>query len=352
MEIGGAQRLLSEILPLTMNRGLDVSVLVFFRLHNDFERKIEDAGIEIISLDTKTKFSIKVFITLVRILNKWDIAHVHLFPALYIVSLLSFFFPSLRLVYTEHSTHNKRRNRKKLRNVERFIYGRYKRIISISTQTQDKLLKWLNIKNENSQFVIIENGVNLTDYSFYIGQENQEKKNILMVSRFSDQKDQVSLIRALEYIKTPDVYVFFAGEGPNLEKCKKMAKESDLYDRIKFLGNRSDIPKLIAESYIGVQSSIWEGFGLTAVEFMAGGKPIIASNVDGLKQVVEGAGLLFEVGDYKELACKIDILLNNKSYYKMISKRCIKRSEEYNINSMVDKYINIYESLMNCNSHD
>lgn len=349
LEVGGAQKLLTNILPLMKDKGFDVSVLVFFRLYNSFEHTIERNGIEIMSLNTRRKFSIKMFISIIQTLKKWNIVHVHLFPALYVISLVSVFLPSLKLVYTEHSTHNRRREKKILKYVECLVYSRYKKTISISHQTQERLLEWISFDNKKSQLVVVENGVNLADYALHINiTDRTETKMVLMISRFSEQKDQATLIRALKFIKTPGVIVVFAGEGSNIEKCKDLAKRINVYDRVRFLGNRNDIPKLISESDIGVQSSLWEGFGLTAVEFMAGGKPIIASNVNGLKQVVEGAGLLFEVGNHQELAGKIDLLLNDRAYYEMISKRCVERSKVYDINNMVNKYIDIYNEIYTC----
>ena len=132
------------------------------------------------------------------------------------------------------------------------------------------------------------------------------------------------------------------GDGENLGHCKKVAQDIGVVNRVQFLGARSDVAELIAKSLIGIQSSNWEGFGLTAVEIMACGKPIVATNVNGLKQVVEGAGLLFEVGDYKTLSKIIAGLINNKNQYDSMVEKSKKRAEEYNIEKTAEKYINAY----------
>ena len=66
---------------------------------------------------------------------------------------------------------------------------------------------------------------------------------------------------------------------------------------------------------MGIQTSNWVGFGLTAVEIMAARKLVVATNVDGLKQVVERADLLFDVGDYMTLADLINSLLHVMRFY-------------------------------------
>ena len=135
------------------------------------------------------------------------------------------------------------------------------------------------------------------------------------------------------------------GDVENLEHCKQVAKECGVEGRVQFLGARSDVADLIAESYIGIQSSNWEGFGLTAVEIMACGKPIIATDVDGLKQVVEGAGLLFSVGDYIALSNIVNELLNNKANYDKMVMVSKERAAKYDISQTVGKYIDTYKSL-------
>ena len=79
---------------------------------------------------------------------------------------------------------------------------------------------------------------------------------------------------------------------------------------------------------------------------MAGKKPVIASNVAGLKQVVEGAGLLFPAGNEKYLAYCITKLLIDKQYYNQISERCFNRAFQYDIHMMVEKYIEEYKKVL------
>ena len=78
---------------------------------------------------------------------------------------------------------------------------------------------------------------------------------------------------------------------------------------------------------------------------MSCGKPVIASDVDGLKQVVEGAGEIFHKGDIIGLAGSINSLLLDKYKYERVSSFCLKRAMRYDIDFMVDKYLEIYNVL-------
>ena len=96
-------------------------------------------------------------------------------------------------------------------------------------------------------------------------------------------------------------------------------------------------------------SSHWEGFGLSAVEAMASGKPVIASDVDGLKQVVEGYGLIFREDDAIDLSIKILSLYNDPDVRKQMAERCRLRSLDFDIRHMVRSYLDCYQKIINQN---
>lgn len=338
LEIGGAQRLLADLLPLQTTTA-NVRLLVYERVGNDFEASIEKAGIEILCLNEHNFHNPSVILRMRRIFKDYDLVHAHLFPTVYWASLAARGL-DVKLVYTEHSTSNSRRNKWYFRPIERFMYGRYDKIISISQQTQDALTTWLG-KHDN-RFVVINNGVDTEKFASV--KVPVVPKSLIMVSRFATSKDQETVIRAMQFIDKKAT-VRFVGDGENRAHCEKLAVDLGVANRIQFLGARSDVPELISSSYIGIQSSNWEGFGLTAVEIMACGKPIIATNVDGLKQVVEGAGEVFNVGNASELAARVNYLLKDTCYYQAMVNRCLQRAKEYDIAIMAERYLQIYKSL-------
>lgn len=337
LEIGGAQRLLSDLLPKQKQQGIDVSLLVLKSEDNAFSKKVADAGVPIISLNVKSFRNPFLAFTIRKIIRQYDVVHAHLVHALYICSLAARGLKT-KMVYTEHSTSNNRRGKSYVRPIEKFIYGRYDKLISISQQTQDALQEWLQSKDE--RFVVINNGIDTKAFA------NIHKeiipKSLIMVSRFASSKDQETVIRAMKELDD-DVILRLVGDGENLEHCKQVARECGVEDRVQFLGARADVAELVAESYIGIQSSNWEGFGLTAVEIMACGKPVIATNVDGLKQVVEGAGNLFPVGDEKALMSIVYSILSDSSLYKKMSDLSKERALIFDIENTSKKYKNIYE---------
>jgi len=341
LEIGGAQRLLSELLPIIKIKG-DITLLVLYDIDNELKNRIISNSIKIINLNQKKIYNPLIVLQLIKIIKEYDIIHVHLFPTLYWVGIASLFCSHKILLYTEHSTFNKRRNHRCLLFFEKYIYSLYNIIISISKQTQINLISWLQKEFEDPHFKIIENGINLNLYSKINNQTNN--KNLIMISRFVDSKDQQTVIKAMPYIDN-NINLFFVGDGNTKDDCISLAKKLNVIHRIKFLGTRNDIPQLIQDSYIGIQSSNWEGFGLSALEIMASKRPIIASNIHGLKEIVENAGLLFEKGNEKQLANHINTLINDEAYYNKIANSCYNRAKIYSIENMANRYYNLYEYL-------
>ncbi len=340
LETGGAQRLLSDILPI-MARDNEVTLLVNRRVENEFTDKIERAGVRVVSSESSL-YSLKNIFTIAEQSRHNDITHVHLFPTVYWAAFASLFSAS-KFVYTEHSTSNRRRGKWYLRPIEIFVYSRYAKIISISQQTQNSLIDWLGVK-ESKRLVVINNGVDLAAFQ---GLKKGKKypRTLIMVSRFVASKDQETVIKAMKRLRD-DIHIIFVGDGENLNACQEYAASCNLLDRVHFEGCQTDVASWLAMADIGIQSSNWEGFGLTAIEMMAAGLPVVGTEVNGLKQVIEGAGLLFPVGDEKELAGIINRLFSDEEYYTLVASRCFERSKLYDVSYTVAGYLSLYKQLL------
>ncbi len=93
-------------------------------------------------------------------------------------------------------------------------------------------------------------------------------------------------------------------------------------------------------------SSHFEGLSLSSVEGMSVGKPFLASDVDGLREVVKDAGVLFPHSDAEALAQEIRMLDADPTYYRNVAEACRKRASQYDISTMSRNYMNVYKSLI------
>lgn len=356
---GGAEKLIEEITPIMNSiQGVQVEVLLLTDKNNVFDKNLKDKDVKVEVIPIRNIRSIKniYYIRKYLIKGKYDIVHAHLFTSNYWVSLASKFMFKYRpkLVITEHNTHNRRREKLFLKYPEKYIYKSYDKIISISGKTQENLIRWLNPKNSDEhKFMTIPNGINVSRFTNAKPYKKEEvndsftdkTKLLCMAGSFSKQKDQATIVRAMKMLPN-DIHLLLVGEGELKQKNYKLARELNLENRIHFLGFRNDIEKIFKTSDIIILSSHWEGFGLVAAEGMAAGKPVIASDVDGLREVVKNLGILFPSGDDKELSTIIKRLLTNEEEYKKVSKACLKGSSKFDVNEMAMNYVREYSNLL------
>lgn len=346
----GAAKIVKDLVDYQITHGNLVTVVSLSIMSPSYEKDLKKFGCEVIYLENRrySLYNPKFFFQLRKIIKEFDIVHVHLFPALYWVALAKYFSSaSCKLVLTEHSTFNNRQSFKILKPIERFIYSKYDAIVAISEGVSLFFKSYLGNKY---QFFVINNGVNVKNIRQceIIGREqlnlSSQAKLIVQIGRFYPQKDQKTLIKALALLPD-DFYVLFVGDGPLLDEYQKLAQYYNLSKRILFLSVREDAISILKASDIVVMSSNFEGFGLAAVEGMAAGKPVIASDVEGLSNIVEGAGLLFEPHNEKDLAAKIRLLMEDQLFYKSVSEKCKQRSEKYDVSVMGNRYNQLYQSL-------
>jgi len=354
LEIGGAESLLVNSLPsYRSSPQLDVvDVLILKEVKSNLSTKLEGLNnIKCFYLSQGTLYNPLLIFGILKYIKKYDIIHIHLFPSLYFTViarlLLIFTKKSVKLVYTEHSTHNKRRDQNIFKYFDKFIYSKLDFIGAISKGTKDNLVKHLG-EFFKDKIEVIPNGIDLDLFNSILENSKQIETSpnfvLIQVSSFRSQKDQKTLIRALIYL--PEYIVLkLVGEGPLMEECVQLAKNLNVINRVEFLGLRTNVPELINQSDVCVLSSNIEGFGLAIVEGMAMKKPCIASNIEGLSDIVKGYGLLFERGDSQELASLILKLYQDLNFYEKVASRCYERASEFDLKKMVNNYIIRYETL-------
>ncbi|WP_278626057.1 glycosyltransferase [Parabacteroides gordonii] len=347
----GAARILKDLAGYQVTHGNLVTVVSLSVKLPSYDKDLEDLGCKVVYLENR-RFSLynpKFFFQLKKIIKEYDIVHVHLFSALYWVALAKCFSSaSCKLVLTEHSTFNNRQSFKILKPIEKFIYSRYDAIVAVSNGVYECFRYYLG---DTGKWFIINNGIKINDIQCNSAID-REKLNvpdsatlIVQVAKFESQKDQKTLIKALSFL-SDDFYAVFVGNGSLLAEHKKLTQSLHLSDRVIFLGMRDDVYSILKASDIVVMASHFEGFGLAAVEGMAAGKPIVASNVDGLRDVVANAGILFRPKDEVELASCLLKLKKDKNYYYMIADKCKQRSLYFSSEKMSESYLQLYNKLL------
>jgi glycosyltransferase involved in cell wall biosynthesis len=346
---GGAEKLLVDTIPIYIARGITVDLLLLNGTEYPLLAQLKQKTITKIQVIGKgSVYNPWYIIKLIPHLKKYDLVHVHLFPSLYWVAFAKWFsFSRTPLVYTEHSTSNKRR-KLIFKLIDRMIYGAYKKIITIALVVEKNLKAHLHTKG--SKFVLIPNGVPTEiikkaqplDRAQFLTSENE--RIIIQVSSFRPPKDQETVINSLTLMQSK-VRLLLVGDGESLSYHKALVEEKGLQDKVLFLGIRMDVPQLLKTADVVVLSSHYEGLSLSSIEGLASGKPFVASRVPGLTEVVEGAGILFPDGDANALAKELDALLESQSHYNKTAAQCQERVAQYSIDKMIEKHITLYREL-------
>ncbi len=344
LRTGGAEHLMVDLLPKLRDLGNDVELLLFDGTRTAFYKELEQEGIKIHSFGIGGNvYQPRNIFKLRKFIGKYDIVHTHntacqLFAP--IAKLLK--CSKVKLVTTEHSTNNRRRGKWYLKSADKWMYARYAKVICISEQLQRNLEEHIG---KHDKIMTIFNGVDTAKFLSPIKDISGNGSFIItMVASLSAAKDQDTLIRAMAEL--PDNYLLrIVGDGPRRGILENLVTQLRVNERVAFLGIRTNIPDLLCESDVNVLSTHWEGFGLVSVEGMASGRPFIASDVDGLREVVKNAGILFSHGDYKQLAQEIKELCERPVFYKKVAEKCQERAKQFDISKMAKQYNAIYQNL-------
>lgn len=347
---GGAEKLIHDMALELKDMNIEFSIILLTNVNDIYGKKLQEVGIDVIYLSNKWDiYSPKNIFKLKKILKHYDIIHTHTYTAQLWTAFSSLFLgKKKKYITTEHSTSNRRREKFYFKYLDGWMYSRYNKIISITDATQINLKKWLNNKNPEKHLVI-NNGINLKKYYSTTPinrkeiNQNLKEEDILicMIGRFSEQKDQKTLIKSMKFLNE-SYKLILLGDGNNKSE-KELVDELNLKERVYFLGYKSNVAEIVKSCDIAVLSSHWEGFGLAAVESMALGIPTIGSNVDGLREVLENGGIVFEKEKEKDLYRKIMGI--DKKNYEELSRKGKEKSKKYSLDKMIKKYLDLFNSI-------
>ena len=347
--LAGAESLTKELALNFHGRGIEVAVYVLKPLAISFEGELRQAGVTIHTLAGAEIYSPRHIAALAARMEGMDVVHSVLFPAsLWVAMAAGKLARKPALITSEGATHNRRRAFPGGRMLDRWIYKRYQAFACDSTAIRDSLSEWLPQVAPRAS--VIPNPVTLERFQQAAAAERRALVGdspgpiVMFTARFESAKDHPTLLRAMALV--PEAHLLLAGDGPLRSRMESLARELGLTERVHFLGTRADIPALLKAADVYVQSSNFEGFGIAALEAMAAGLPVIASDVPGLRELVGGAGLLFPRGDHAALGRHLQSLIDSPQLRAQIAENCRRRAQEFSLERTADAYLALYDSLL------
>jgi len=348
---GGAESLLKNfILEAKKNNKFNIEVTTLYS-NAIFKEEIKNAGIPVWDLNLKYKYNFLGILKIITLIKKrkYNIIHVHLFPAGIFVALASLLLPkNIKWIFSEHNVFNRRRSFKIFKIIDGFTYSRYFKIICVSKQVQSTLLNWMPLIKRKTK--VISNAVSI---SKLLNSNFLKNYDILFVGRLTQAKGVDILLKAIEILKNKynkHLNIAIVGDGPLRENLNNLAVQLRVNNEVKFLGIRKDIIKLMNSAKIFVLPSRWEGLPMVILEAMSRGMSIIATGVGGIPEVIENEkeGMLISPGDPQALAQTINELLENKELREKLSQAAYEKvREEYSIETYSANMLDLYSSLVN-----
>lgn len=203
-------------------------------------------------------------------------------------------------------------------------------------------------RGSQSKITTIWNGINLDRFQYH---GPKQTPTAISVARLSATKDFSTLLRAVRMVlpHVPDFRLRIVGDGPERAKLESLIDELNLHPHVELLGERHDVPTLLAEAGFFVSSSLSEGISLTLLEAMAVGLPIVTTAVGGNPEVVlDGqTGRLAPAGDPAALARAIVDLCAERDLWSAMDTIGRQRVEQnFEIRQMIRSYEALYEELL------
>ena len=173
----------------------------------------------------------------------------------------------------------------------------------------------------------------------------KEEKILTHISNFRPLKRIFDVISIYEGVaKHVKSKLMMVGEGPEKTKAIQYVKKNNLEDKILFLGNSNEIDKILCYSDLFLLPSEKESFGLSALEAMANGVPVISSNTGGITEVNinNKTGFVSKIGDIKDMTVNALTLLKNKNLHQKFKKQARVQAELFDLENIVNQYESIY----------
>lgn len=226
-------------------------------------------------------------------------------------------------------------------------------VTCVSESLRSDTLRLFNIKKDIS---VVTNFIDLDKHNYESFSDcersmlaNEDEKIISHISNFRKVKRIPDIIKIFNNIqKEIPSKLMMVGEGPQKKAAKKLARKLGIGEKVIFLGNSFEIDKILCYSDLFMLPSETESFGLSALEAMASGVPVISTNSGGLPEVnVQGkSGFLSNVGDIEDMSKNAIHILSNEATLKEFKINARKESIKFDLHEIVPQYESIYIDVM------
>jgi L-malate glycosyltransferase len=285
-----------------------------------------------------------------------QILHCHLLESFFLGYLLKkLYFKHIKLIYHEHGRIFSNRTTYKL--FLKLTYENTDLSIAVSKATRRKIIEYT--QREEEKIKVIYNFVDLDKFNTENCNVNSNKLNhkfniksddfvFGFAARIIKRKGWLDLLLAFKSIEDKNVKLLIVGDGVESQKLQSTIEKLNLNDKVYYLGYVDDILDFYSCLDCFVIPSHWEPMGLTEIEAQACGIPVIASNTEGLNEIVldKETGLLFEPKNVKDLEEKIKLMKNDTDLRNKLITNGLLNVRRYSRERYLNELYAVYNELL------
>ena len=340
MDIGGAERIVYQLSSDLKDEFDSVHVASTGGL---WESELAAQGIQhhkILDIDSKNPVTVlKLLFSIHQIIKQKGITivHTHHRMAAFYIRLLKLVHPKLIHVYTAHNVFKDKLP----------LYGfalKNAKSVAVGEAVNKNLKEDVGITDSR----VIYNGVVLKETDEQVDEIiSYDGIKLGCIARLSEQKGLTYLLDAMSLLTIKDIRLFIVGEGELREELENKVKELNLQDSVIFLGYRKDIVECINSFDFCVLPSVFEGFGLVAIEAFMNSKTLVATDIPGLNEVVTNKnGVLVPAKDPVALAFAIDKLATDATLRQELASQAKKDYENrFSYPMFLENYRALYREI-------
>lgn len=347
---GGAQTMLRDIATHINRNKFDICVFAIEeRVNSINEQRIESMGIPIVYLSIfsfrNPFYKFKSYIKFRKALDRFrpDIIHCNT------ENVYSFWYAIHRhkkLICTIHSWPDRIVNFKLITYLKILSRRRNVWLVGCANAVSQRMIELLPRTNDFT--TAIYNPIIPSQY-YHKDLPGKKTFTFVHVGRLNPIKNQKLLLEAFSDVIKSGIasQLIICGEGELWDELSNECNELGISNTVKMLGDRSDIPDILAVSDAFVLSSNSECCPMVIIEAFAAGIPVITTDVGGTREVVGKAGICVEKGNRQQLANAMKKMVEDQAYYKTLADRTHLEIERFQIDRIVQQYENLYEKVYN-----
>lgn len=328
---------------------VEVSLVAFYDTPTTVQNTDVTTSLEITCLGASSRFDFGAYSDLRRIgkMRGVDVLHTH-HNSVGSFARLAFTGTDVKIVNTEHRSHEALSPLQLLTNIA--SYPQIDTMVFNSEHTRDSVKWFEQTVLRGTKLETVYNGVDVEKIAAHVDCSSGDEFRgpvVTNVARMVDVKNQQRLIRAFATVKNvhSESTLLMIGDGPLKPELESVAAEVGIEDSVQFVGevSRERVYQLLGETTVFVMPSISEGFCVAAVEAMAAGLPIVASDIDVLREVIGDAGVFVNPQNEYMLGDAIRQLLEDENNRTTLAERARQRAiSKFPIEKAAEAYYDIY----------